>query len=598
MSRLGEMAATEDLLIPYRLRTVRIGVQATYLVMVPLFVYGLLARRAVGPDDRVSYFALLVLGTAGAWIIGRLPWRKLFEAGRGFAVLNAWSVLDILLITMVVAITGGADSEMFLLYAFTTIFFAASYPLRNQISLFAFTFLSYLIAVEWAGTPLSAGTLILRMSLLGAFLFMASFLARELMEQMAAHGAASTESDRRAGLLETVASAAREMSVLGPEGVFEVVIGAVNDLGLEASNITLFDESRGTFRSIRARGLPEEYLSEEYPASSGVTGRVLNTERTLVVEDYDADPNAAPALRGLGFKAVISTPIWSDGRVAAVLTGGTRATREFTPQDIEAFELLAGQASRALENARRYEEQNNTVRRLSELDRLKQDFLTTVSHELRTPLTAIEGMGLTLEQRWDELPEGMRLELIHRLNANTLTLHSIVTTLLDFSRLEAGVLELQPADVRIDELVGAVIERLRTLLGDHALTVEIGAPIEVNGDAVLLDRVIENLLANAAKYTPPGTAIHVSIDVEKEDVVVAVADEGPGIPEHERVRLGELFFRGGDLNGRTVRGTGLGLALVKEILTLHGSSLDVVSQVGRGSTFSFRLPLLTQRTPV
>jgi two-component system OmpR family sensor kinase len=119
--------------------------------------------------------------------------------------------------------------------------------------------------------------------------------------------------------------------------------------------------------------------------------------------------------------------------------------------------------------------------------------------------------------------------------------------------------------------------------------VQISAGLTVRADPLLLERVMENLLSNAAKHTPEGTAIEIAARVIDGAVEISVADEGPGIPEKELRYLGDRFFRGGDPNTRT-RGTGLGLAVVREILRLHDATLEIESREGRGSRFSFALP--------
>ena len=112
----------------------------------------------------------------------------------------------------------------------------------------------------------------------------------------------------------------------------------------------------------------------------------------------------------------------------------------------------------------------------------------------------------------------------------------------------------------------------------------------MRAEPLLLERVLENLLSNAAKHTPEGTAIEIAARHMDGDVEISVADEGPGIPAEELRYLGDRFFRGGDPNARRTRGTGLGLAVVREILKLHDSALEIESQEGRGSRFSFFLP--------
>jgi signal transduction histidine kinase len=270
---------------------------------------------------------------------------------------------------------------------------------------------------------------------------------------------------------------------------------------------------------------------------------------------------------------------------------GSREPAGPSAEDVEILRMLAAQASLALENAREFENQRQDMERMAELDRLKGDFLSNVSHELRTPLTVITGMGLTLQQRWLELDDDLRTELLARLNANAASLNDIITKLLDFSRVEAGRLEAQTQPVDLRALLDDVVDRLQILFVEHALDLAVEEGVIVQADSVLLERIVENLLSNATKHTPSGSRIELIARSQGDQAVVEVSDDGPGIPPEELKHLGERFFRGGDPNTRNTRGTGLGLALVREILTLHGGTLEVKSAVGVGSRFVFRLPL-------
>jgi signal transduction histidine kinase len=142
----------------------------------------------------------------------------------------------------------------------------------------------------------------------------------------------------------------------------------------------------------------------------------------------------------------------------------------------------------------------------------------------------------------------------------------------------------------LTDLLMGTVDRLALLFADHVLAVEVDRGLMVEADPILLERVAENLLANAVKHTLAGTRVTLSARGANGQVVVAVEDEGPGIPDEELVHLGERFFRGGEINTRQ-RGLGLGLAIASEILELHGSHLEVDSEVGKGTRFSFRLPL-------
>ena len=445
-----------------------------------------------------------------------------------------------------------------------------------------------------AGVAISEGlspALIIAVALsLGAVAWLAASLIRDRRETPKDD---PPEAARRAELLQVIAEAARTVSLLDSDQVLDGVVRAAIRLGFEAANLAVYDDAGLHYRVAPAVGLPPAYTEVRHGVDVGMPGLVRERGATVVVEDYPSHPRSVPVLREAGFHVVIATPVWVQGSLDAALIAWSRERRTVIDEDVEALELLAAQAGRALENARLFEDEHRAVERLAELDRLKGDFLSTVSHELRTPLTAIEGMGLTLERQWDVLDESVRRELIGRLNANAVSLHRIISTVLDFSRLEAGRMDVNLEAVPLKRFIQAIVGRLGTIVADHRLTVDVPDNLRVEVDPALLERVMENLVSNAIKYTPPGTGVEVTAQVRPDRTAeIAVADRGPGIDPRDLRYLGDRFFRGGDVNTRRIRGTGLGLALVREILRLHGTSLDVVSEVGRGSRFSFRLPVV------
>lgn len=577
------------LLIPYRLRVVRVGVQATWLTVAVLVLFAIVAE-----DDEVrrpELLALVAVAAIGAVVVSLLPWRSLFDRGVGIVALNLWSILDIALLSAGLWASGGIDSPVFIGYALTTIFFSLAYPPRSQALLLAFTYLAFGLAVGIEGSHISIGAVVVRVGGLAVLAMIGGRISSELMEQMGAHSGARGESERRAGLLAVVAEAAQNMTAGTPEEVLDVVSQSVTRLGFDVAAVSLLDPSGITYRVVSSSGLSEDFIGRRHNASEGLTGMTIRAGRTVILGDYSAHPLALEPLRGESLRSAVGTPIDVEGHTMAVLIGMSRSERRLAPGEVDVFELLAGLAGRAFESARRFQSERRAVERLEELDRLKTEFLTTVSHEIRTPLTAIQGMGTTLGERWDELDEDLRRELVARLNANTRVLNDVITALLDFSRVEAGRLEVRLAPLDVGALVVSVLDRLALVFAEHEVTVHLDQALTTEADPVLLERVVENLLANAAKHTSPGTRVGVSARRQDGDVEIRVSDEGPGIPEHELRHLGERFFRGGDPKARRARGTGLGLALVTEVLRLHGSRLEVESTVGKGSAFWFLLPL-------
>ncbi|HEX9411321.1 MAG TPA: ATP-binding protein [Actinomycetota bacterium] len=579
------MAPATHLPIRYWLRSVRIGLLVTVLVIAVLMLLPFLPNEA--HIQIVPYLGVLTAGAAGGVVIGLLPWERLFERGVGMYFLYGWSAVDILLVSVGIAVSGGGRSEMFLIYGLTTVFFGISYPLAGQAGLLAFTFACYLAALGATGWDVDAAALVARLSSLGILAVLTSFLSRELMVQVSAQERSRQNAERWAALLSTVAESAHSMT-LDPERVFEVALDSILGLGFHRGAICVLDEDGRTYRVLQAHGLPPDVAARLDPAALAVTSLVLQTGKPVVVDDERWE-GALPLVQDADLVSMVAAPIWAEGWLQAVLLGGGRELQHVSDRELEAFQLLGAQAGMALQNARQFEAEHRTVERLEELDQLKNDFLATVSHELRTPVTVIQGSGLTLERMWDSLDDKTRRDLLGGLTSNARVLHDLITNLLDLSRLEAGHPQTF-GRTNVSDLLLGTVDRLALLLVDHPLQVEVERGLIVEADPILIERVAENLLTNAVKHTQPGTRVKLSAGQVNSSVVVTVEDEGPGIPDEELAHVGERFFRGGEINTRQ-RGLGLGLAIASEILELHGSQLEVDSEVGRGTRFSFRLPL-------
>jgi len=573
----------------YRGRPMRVGVRLCAVTLLALLAYALLPHRE--RIEQIPFLILTSVGFVGAIMMWLFPWRRVMSPRLLTLVPAAWALFYVLLISMAITVTGGSDSALYLSYIPVLLFIALAYPLNYQIVLLAVTMVSYSVAIVLDGESTPAGDFVLRLAILGIAFAIGSFISSEFRRVIAAEIQARDESERRAALFQTVAVAARDIGNLKPDEVIRAVVHATRRLGFEAANISEVDHETQTYASLYGLGVPEEYLNARLPFTMGGVGMCIRENRTIVVDDYRDFKVPVPSLQKLGFRSVMATPIRLHGELRAVLVGGAKNQLRISDEEVEAMELLAAQASRALEVAEGFEQNIEALERLRELDRMKSDFISTVSHEIRTPLTAIEGFGSTLERYYEQLGPEERLELLTRLNANSRVLHDIVTNLLDFSRIEEGKFSIDPKPIGLAHRVDALVSRLQPLLSEHVVTVQVDGELLVEADPLLLDRVLENLLANAAKYTPAGTHLWIEGTKEEDHVRIVVGDEGPGIPADELDRLGERFFRGGDPNDRRVRGAGLGIAFAKEVLELHGSRLDVISSEREGTQFSFALPL-------
>jgi PAS domain S-box-containing protein len=225
-----------------------------------------------------------------------------------------------------------------------------------------------------------------------------------------------------------------------------------------------------------------------------------------------------------------------------------------------------------------------------QLDEMKRGMISMVSHELKSPLTSVRmAIHLLLEEKVGSLTE-KQTEILLAAREDSDRLHQILQNLLDISRIESGRLLMDCQDTYAQSLVLDAVEPYRRAAQDGGVELKIQHPddlIKVSADVTQIGHVFSNLLSNALRYTAPGGSITVSAILEEQMVRFSVTDTGSGIPHQFMQRIFEQFFRVPDQNSET--GAGLGLAIAKEIVEAHGGNIDVVSQEGKGTTFSFTL---------
>jgi signal transduction histidine kinase len=232
---------------------------------------------------------------------------------------------------------------------------------------------------------------------------------------------------------------------------------------------------------------------------------------------------------------------------------------------------------------------------LARSDKLKGVFISTVSHELNTPLAAISGFTQLLAQNWENLPTDQRTEVLERIERNSRMLGGLISELLDFSRLERGHSALRIEKVDVGRLVIEVVDQLGVVLAHHRSSVTVADAVIIDGDVAALTRVVTNLLTNAAKFSPAGTTIEVTLRADDAVATLTVADAGPGIQLDERDLIFEPFYRGRDDAVIAQPGTGIGLAVVKDLTEQMGGSVIVEHSAYGGAEFRVRLPLTATR---
>jgi signal transduction histidine kinase len=273
-----------------------------------------------------------------------------------------------------------------------------------------------------------------------------------------------------------------------------------------------------------------------------------------------------------------------------------RVPRELDEDQKRALAALGRQAMAQMELRLSLRAERDRVSQLQELDRMRDQFVSTISHELRTPLTSIRGwLDLLLEE--SEMLDPGHADALSRIGRNTDRLIRVVSDLLDLQKVDSGDLSIRSEQVDLSACVRDAVHAIET--GDAAakltIVADVADGVSVTGDASRLSQVIDNLCSNAVKYTPAGGDVNISLHQRGDSVVLRVADSGIGIPAEEREHLFERFFRASTATERDIKGTGLGLAVSKAIVERHGGSIEVAAGERGGTAFVVELPVSPPR---
>ena len=331
-------------------------------------------------------------------------------------------------------------------------------------------------------------------------------------------------------------------------------------------------------------------LSELLPAFSvalaqdfdlaGVSVSLLDDDGALVEAFATGERNDGDA--------TIELPLRRGWRAVGVLS--VRPGRPLDDAERTSLQALADLLAVAMSNAQLYEREQLNAARLRDLDALKNAFLGTVSHELRTSMTAIMGFGELLSDSWDVLDDQRRREMAARIRRSAGSLRHLVDDLLDFARLEQERLRVQPRDIDLAGVVRQTVESLSPLLGGHDLRLEADDAVAAWADPVAVERILANLVSNAAKYSPTGTTVTVSVAALPGTARLVVADQGPGIPAEERKRIFARFYRLSTPEAVRNRGAGIGLAILRDFADRSGAAVEVDDAPGGGARFTIDFP--------
>ena len=354
--------------------------------------------------------------------------------------------------------------------------------------------------------------------------------------------------------------------------LLRVLLPRIRDiLHSDTCAVLLLDEESSELVARAALGIEEE-VGVRIPLGAGFAGKVAADGQPMVI-DVDEYPVYNPILRQKHLKSMVGVPLLVRGAALGVLHVGTLTRRAFERGEVELLQLVAERVAIAIERARLHEE-------LVQLDQLKLNFVAVASHELRTPATSVYGVLKTLADRSSQLTDELKEELLQIGVEQGERLRRLLEELLDLSRLDAYAINVEPRPVVLKAAVADVVRG--ALPASDAVEIDIPDDLAAVLDPLVLERVVSNLVANAARYGAP--PIRIEAQQRDRHLRVSVEDAGPGIPKELEGRVFDRFARGG---GET--GHGLGLAIARAYAQAHGGNV-VYDPRGRGARFELLIP--------
>jgi signal transduction histidine kinase len=369
----------------------------------------------------------------------------------------------------------------------------------------------------------------------------------------------------------------------------------------DADKATITRQQSGMFFRAETYGFSPEFMDyvrtiPVEPEPGSVLGRALLERRVIHIPDVEADPEYTftEALRLGGFRTVLGVPMLREGAALGVLALTRSEVRPFTEKQIELVSTFADQAAIAIENVRLFDEIQDKSRQLAEAGQHKSQFLANMSHELRTPLNAIIGVSEMLRE--DAEAAKQDLEPLDRVLGAGRHLLALINDILDLSKIEAGRMELNLETFALAPLIASVAKTIEPLAAknENRVAVHCDAAIGIiHADQMRLRQALLNLMSNANKFTEKGTVTITARqgqDNGRDWVTLSVADTGIGMTAEQIGKLFQEFSQASSTTASKYGGTGLGLVISRRFCQMMGGDITVQSEVGRGSTFTIRLP--------
>jgi signal transduction histidine kinase len=374
-----------------------------------------------------------------------------------------------------------------------------------------------------------------------------------------------------------------------------VINEAIELTNSELASILEYDETAEELRFLAMHWFQRELLRPVgVPLDGSAAGWVYRRGQPLIIQDTKADQRHFKVVDHVTkheTHSLVAVPLMVRGEVVGVLEAlNKKDDAHYTEEDLTILETLAALAAQAMKNASLQRKVRATSIELAELERLKTDFVAITSHELRTPLGLILGHATFLRELAGN-EYGEQLDMIIR---NATKLKEIVENLSDVDNVQTGAARVRSQKVSFAKIVKDVLQTFQEEANSRRITIksEMGdSPVYLSADEAKLSIALSNLVKNALQFTEAGGHVTVNVRDESGHLQVSVADDGIGIPARDLPRIFERFFQVETHLTRRYGGMGLGLAVAKANIELHGGRIWVESEEGKGSTFTFLLPL-------
>lgn len=494
---------------------------------------------------------------------------------------------DLLQSTLAVAFTGGYHSFYFILFLLVITELALAFPWRVAL------------ALAISSDALQVGAMVLyrpQWEPFAAYMVVAKFfisliaggMAILFSELMRREDAARQEAARRAAYTAALNAIFVHLgeSGLNLEHTLEAILKSTHTLPDAAFSLVLLPGSNDESWRVAASD------TDRHPVGERVIGLAKDgSDRIFFSAGTDSSHPLPPFVAEDSIDHLTGVYLRSpDGEILGALVVGWQSDRTLGDDERTFLQSLALEAGLALYSARLYAQEREHVARLQHFEALQSTFFSAIGHELKTPLAVLKMLVPSLRQL-PELPADMQAEIAESIEQSLGRLDTLITELLESSRLEAGAIALHPHAVDLVQLTQRVLDELAPLLSrkNQRVTLQVKPNLpQVWADSRRVEQILSNLMGNAIKFSPPESTIDVQLCSVDDAVQVCVADVGPGVPPEERERIFDKFYTA--TKNRALAGAGLGLFICRELVRLHGGHIWMEDRPGGGSCFCFTLP--------